>query len=227
MLFIRFTGKLLLSLGCIIGIVGFGHAALQTAKMQATPHLLQAGGGALLFSLIWILFLARRDNFWNVMEHELTHAIFALLFLKKVHKLNAHRSSGGLVQVEGGNFVIALAPYFFPLVAVVIILIKPIILPDIQWILNILLGAAIMFHFIYLLGEFSPAQPDIRYSGFFFSLLFILFFNIFFLGLSFAALSATWNDMLTFIKQGLNESMIFSREGWIYFNNLLTNRGSV
>ncbi|MFQ5583034.1 MAG: M50 family metallopeptidase [Calditrichia bacterium] len=198
-----------------------------TAKIQETPQLLQAGSGALFFFLIWIFFLARRDNFWNVMEHELTHAIFALLFLKKVHKLNAHRSSGGLVQVEGGNFVIALAPYFFPLVAVVIILIKPIILPEIQWLLNILLGAAIMFHFIYLLGEFSPAQPDIRYSGFLFSILFILFFNIFFLGLSLASLSAAWSDILTFIKHGLNESMIFSKEVWIYFNDLFTNRGKI
>ena len=221
MILIRIVGKFIVILICLTGIFGFGNAFLISAKSQSIYHLIQLGSGALLFFLVWVFYLSRRENFWSILEHELTHALFALLFFKKVTNLNANRRSGGMVQMEGGNFVIALAPYFFPLGSVLIILIKPFFLSEYQWFLNGLLGFITTFHFIYLIGEFQPSQPDLKESGFLFSSFFVLFFNIFFLGLAFSSLSGDWANMLSFIENGGIQSWNYTKEGVIFLKTVL------
>jgi hypothetical protein len=209
---------------CIIGTIGFASAGMLTFKIQSANHLLQLGIGAGMFFLTWIFFLSRRDSFWSVVEHELTHAVFALMFFKKVRALNADRRRGGLVKVEGGNFVIALAPYFFPLLSVFLILVKPLVLTNYQWILNGLLGFTLMFHLLYLFGEFHPSQPDLQETGFLFSAAVIIFFNLFFIGLSLASLSGQWGPMGVFIQSGFWESYELLKSGWIFFeSNFLSN----
>ena len=49
-----------------------------------------------------------------VVGHELTHVVWSWLFGGKVKKFRAS-SSGGEVVVTKSNFLVALAPYFFPL----------------------------------------------------------------------------------------------------------------
>ena len=197
---LKFLLKFIFGICCIVGTVGFSVAGVDTYKNQPTNNLIEIGVGAVIFTLIWLIFLSRRESFWSVVEHELTHAVFALLFFKKVRTLNADRRRGGLVRVEGGNFIIALAPYFFPFLSVIIIIIKPIILSNYQWLLNALLGFSLTFHLLYLLNEFHPSQPDLRENGFLFSLIVVVFFNLFFIGLSLASLPARRRqDMLLFI----------------------------
>ena len=216
--------RFLLGVLCLIGTIGFGSAGMDTFRSQPANHLLQLGIGAGVFFLAWVFFLSRRDSFWSVVEHELTHAVFALMFFKKVRALNADRRRGGLVKVEGGNFVIALAPYFFPLLSVFLILVKPLILNNYQWILNGLLGFTLMFHLLYLAGEFHPSQPDLQETGFLFSTTMIIFFNLFFIGLSVASLSGQWGPMGDFIRSGFWESYGLLKSGWIFFeSNLLSN----
>jgi hypothetical protein len=211
---LRFIFKFIFSICCIVGTVGFAVAGFNIYKNQPTSNLIEIGIGAGIFTLIWLIFLSRRDSFWSVVEHELTHAVFALLFFKKVRTLNADRRRGGLVRVEGGNFIIALAPYFFPFLSAIIIIIKPIIFSNYQWFLNALLGFTLTFHLLYLLNEFHPSQPDLRENGFIFSLIVVIFFNLFFIGLSLASLPGQWANMASFIKMGLKESWQFMLYGW-------------
>lgn len=217
---LRILTKYIFGIICAIGAVGFAKATLHTFEIQRADDLLHLGIGGGVFLLIWILVLSRRDSFWSVVEHELTHAVFALMFFKKVRTLNADRRRGGLVRVEGGNFIIALAPYFFPLISFLIILIKPLVLPNYQWLLNGLLGFTLMFHLLYLFGEFHPWQPDLRENGFLFSAIVIIFFNIFFLGLSFASLPGQWDAMGSFIQLGFWESFLLLKSGWVLVANL-------
>jgi len=198
--------KYAFALLCLLGISGFSNALAGSFKNQEMSSIFELGIGAGVFFVLWMFYLSKRENFWSVVEHELTHALFALIFLKKVRTLSANRSKGGLVQVEGGNWIIALAPYFFPLLSVFIILMKPIILSSHQWLLNLLLGFSLMFHYVYLFGEFHPGQPDLRKSGIVFAIVIIIFFNIFFIGLSISSLSGQWSELWNYINHGINKT---------------------
>lgn len=206
--------KFLVGIACTIGAIGFARSGITSFKSQVSSDLLFLAIGAALFLLIWFIFLSRRESFWGLVEHEFTHAFFALLFFKKVRTINADRRRGGLVKVEGGNFVIALAPYFFPLLSVFIIIIKPLVFANYQWFLNALLGFTLMFHLMSLSNEFHPSQPDLKETGFLFSLTVIIFFNLFFIGLSIASLPGQWQAMGAFIQSGLQESLALLNHAW-------------
>ena len=58
-------------------------------------------------------------QWFSTLEHELTHAIFAILSLNRVTGLNATGREGGVTHYQGyGNWVITLAPYFVPTVTI-------------------------------------------------------------------------------------------------------------
>ena len=70
-----------------------------------------------------VIFLLLPKPMWvYVFGHELTHALWAWLFGGRVKKFKA-TSAGGHVVVTKHNFVIALAPYFFPSYAIAVVLI--------------------------------------------------------------------------------------------------------
>ncbi|MBQ8436349.1 MAG: M50 family metallopeptidase [Alphaproteobacteria bacterium] len=60
----------------------------------------------------------------EVVAHELTHTIFAMLTLHKVKSIRVNPDdSGGAMAFEGkGNWLITIAPYFFPLFGVIVML---------------------------------------------------------------------------------------------------------
>src|SRR5215475_12752418 len=70
----------------------------------------------------WVaIFLLLPKPMWvYVFGHELTHALWAWLFGGRVKQFKA-TSQGGHVVVTKSNFLIALAPYFFPLYAVLVV----------------------------------------------------------------------------------------------------------
>src|ERR1700752_2495261 len=57
-----------------------------------------------------------------VFGHELTHAIWTRLLGGRVKKFKVP-SRGGHVVVRRSNFVVALAPYFFPLYAILVVVV--------------------------------------------------------------------------------------------------------
>ena len=70
----------------------------------------------------WIvIFLLLPKPMWiYVFGHELTHALWTWLFGGEVKKMKI-TSAGGHVVISKTNFLIALAPYFFPLYVVLVI----------------------------------------------------------------------------------------------------------
>ena len=67
-----------------------------------------------------IFFLLPKPMWIYVCGHELTHALWTWLFGGQVKKIKI-TSKGGHVVISKTNFVIALAPYFFPLYVVLVI----------------------------------------------------------------------------------------------------------
>src|SRR5437763_16460039 len=69
----------------------------------------------------WAIYLLLPKPMWvYVFGHELTHALWTWLFGGKVKKFKAS-SNGGPVIVTKNNFLISLAPYFFPLYAALVV----------------------------------------------------------------------------------------------------------
>lgn len=93
--------------------IGASSAAFDLVKSSA-PALefwVPFGGGV----VAWILvFLTLPKPLWlYVVGHELTHALWGLVFGARVKSVRA-TSKGGQVVLSRSNTLIALAPYFFP-----------------------------------------------------------------------------------------------------------------
>jgi len=117
-----------------------------------------------------------------VFGHELTHVVWTWLFGGRVKKFKAS-ASGGHVIVNKSNFAIALAPYFFPLYAVLVVLI---FLAG-HWLWNwhhylvwfhLLLGAAYAFHVTLTWHILKHSQTDISEQGYLFSAVIIFLGNV-------------------------------------------------
>lgn len=130
-----------------------------------------------------VIYLLLPKPMWvYVFGHELTHAIWTWLMGGQVKKFKA-TSRGGHVVVTKNNFIIALAPYFFPLYAILIVLI---FLAG-HWIWNwydyvvwfhLLLGAAYSFHLTLTWNILQSRQSDITEQGYLFSAVVIFLGNI-------------------------------------------------
>jgi len=205
MLIIRKFLKILVGLFSAFGIVGFSQVLPAVLKevINHRQDFLVFLAGIVLFTLFWFLYFIHRGNLWSNLEHELTHALFATLFLKKVHSISASRKRGGVIAIDGGNSIIALSPYFFPLAAIVVLLLKFLVPTRFEIYFIFLLGMSYQFHLINLFREFNVGQSDIRISGYLFSIILIAFLNLVFLGIILVGISGNYRQILHFLKDGL------------------------
>src|SRR5580698_1157381 len=90
---------------------------LYTCGSADTTWVPLLAGGACWIVIFWLL---PKPMWIYVFGHELTHALWTWLFGGQVKKLKIS-SSGGHVVISKTNFVIALAPYFFPLYVVMVV----------------------------------------------------------------------------------------------------------
>jgi hypothetical protein len=136
--------------------------------------------GAACWSVIF--FLLPKPMWIYVFGHELTHALWTWLFGGQVKKMKV-TSKGGHVVISKTNFVIALAPYFFPLYAVIVILIFALG----HWIWDwhsyfvyflLLIGAAYAFHLTLTFHALQTRQTDVTSQGYLFSAVIIFLGNV-------------------------------------------------
>ncbi len=162
-----------------------------------------AGGGATLWRIlrlmadadtIWVAFLAGagcwvviylilpKPMWVYVFGHELTHAIWTWMLGGGVKKFKV-TSKGGHVVVTKSNFLIALAPYFFPLYAVIVMLVYFIarsiwdVHHYVVW-FHLLLGAAYAFHVTLTWYVLQSSQTDITSQGYLFSAVVVFLGNV-------------------------------------------------
>lgn len=129
-----------------------------------------------------IFFFLPKPMWIYVFGHELTHALWTWLFGGRVKKMKV-TSSGGHVVISKTNFVIALAPYFFPLYAVLVIAFFAIG----HWLwdwqrffvyFHLLVGAAYAFHVTLTFHTLQTRQTDITSQGYLFSAVVIFLGNV-------------------------------------------------
>jgi hypothetical protein len=130
-----------------------------------------------------VIFFSLPKPMWiYVLGHELTHALWAWLFGGQVKKMKV-ASSGGHVVISKTNFVIALAPYFFPIYAVIVIAVFA--LGSLIWnwrgypvCFHLCVGAAYAFHVTLTLHTLRTRQSDITSQGWLFSAVAIFLGNV-------------------------------------------------
>ncbi|MGH7989367.1 MAG: M50 family metallopeptidase, partial [Limisphaerales bacterium] len=129
-----------------------------------------------------IFFLLPKPMWIYVFGHELTHALWTWLFGGRVKKMKV-TSSGGHVVISKTNFVIALAPYFFPLYAALVVLIFAVGYSFLNWqnylvYFDLLVGAAYAFHVTLTFHALQTRQTDITSQGYLFSAVIIFLGNV-------------------------------------------------
>lgn len=132
-------------------------------------------GGFALYLAIQIFFW--RPLFLYVMGHELTHALAAVLQGGQADDLRVS-SRGGMVKVNRSNFVVNLAPYFFPIYTAMAAGIWAIAAEPFRPWLAGLLGLTLAFHFALTIFSLKEHQSDIAEVGWLFAFPFILALNV-------------------------------------------------
>ena len=142
---------------------------------------------------IWVVFLAGaacwvaiyallpKPMWIYVVGHELTHALSTWLFGGRVKKFKAS-AKGGQVVITKSNFLISLAPYFFPLYAVLVVVVF--VTGHLIWNwrayaiwFHLLLGAAYAFHVTLTWHILKMEQSDVAQNGYVFSVVVIFLGN--------------------------------------------------
>ncbi len=137
-------------------------------------------GGIAAFALAWMS-LSHPVKMY-VLGHELTHALWGLLFGARPSDIRVS-ASGGSVRLTKSNMLITLAPYFFPFYTFIVIVVALITyaflrpLPYLPfWMF--LIGFTWAFHILFTLETLGQRQPDIKSYGRLFSWTFIFLVNM-------------------------------------------------
>ncbi len=136
-------------------------------------------GAACWMTIYWML---PKPMWIYVFGHEITHALWTWLFGGRVKKFKV-TSKGGHVIIDKTNFVIALAPYFFPIYAAMVGLVF--VIGHLIWdwsryamAFHLLLGAAYAFHVTLTWHILKTRQSDITSQGLLFSAVVIFLGNV-------------------------------------------------
>jgi len=118
--------------------------------------------GVVIGTIVYFLFL-RKNNFFLIFEHELTHTLVALIFHRKIREFVVTEEKGGKV-IHSGKFggvladdLITLAPYFLPTFTLIISLIYSFFSSELKHryssYVYFLIGFTFAFHFFTSIKE--------------------------------------------------------------------------
>jgi hypothetical protein len=137
-----------------------------------------------LGALLWLIafFGLPRPIVLYVFGHELTHALWVWMMGGRVSRFKVGRH-GGHIMTDKNNFLIALAPYFFPLYSIVVIALYGALslFLDLQpygRLLYALVGVTWAFHLSFTCWMIPENQTDLSDNGTFFSLVVIYLINL-------------------------------------------------
>ena len=159
-----------------------------TSFARATvAERLWAGEEFWFFSLgvvLWLIafFGLPRPLLIYVFGHELTHALWVWMMGGRVSRFKVGRD-GGHIVTDRNNFVIALAPYFFPLYSILVLAFYGLLSlffnlhPYGQW-LYAFIGITWAFHLSFTCWMIPKNQTDLSDNGTFFSLVVIYLANL-------------------------------------------------
>lgn len=161
--------------------VGAGCALWRVLKASGNAETIWVAALAGAGCWVVIYLLLPKPMWVYVLGHELTHALWTWSMGGRVKKFKAS-SNGGHVVVTKSNFLIALAPYFFPLYAIIVVGVFAMGRHFWGWQaiavwFHLLLGAAYAFHVTLTWHILKSSQSDISDQGYIFSAVVIFLGN--------------------------------------------------
>ncbi len=137
-----------------------------------------------LGAVLWLIafFGLSRPVILYVFGHELTHALWVWVMGGRVTRFRVSRD-GGHIVTDKNNFLIALAPYFFPLYSILAITVYGVVslFYDVRpygRLLYAVIGVTWAFHFTFTCWMIPKKQTDLSDHGTFFSLVVIYLMNL-------------------------------------------------
>lgn len=153
--------------------VGFGKillAALLKTSLANNRWIAFLTGAAVFFPCMFAarILIPKIWAYFETLEHELTHLVIGLLFLKIPVGIRVSAHEGGEVRQIGfgsnGQIWITLAPYFFPTVSLAVVVTAYFLKLNDSTLLGIL-GWTTAFHLVTNWAETSFRQPDLQKAG--------------------------------------------------------------
>ena len=196
--------------------------SLDFFKFSEFRYIAMAAGFFLFFIARSFMDSATRVSM-EVLAHELTHAFFALITFHKVKGIRINQDdSGGAMSFEGsGNWLIIIAPYFFPLYCLFVMggISIYTMYAHSNFILNIILGFFTGFHFDMVGSQIHEKQTDLPKVGYPFCAVFLFPANLWMVGSILAFNSRSWDGVILFSKLifRLNEKNIDKLLGLLSF----------
>lgn len=171
---LRFVAGILLIPLCVavsLAIADLLRSVQPESAGTIPPAVWALGGGFLAW--LFLYFVLPRPVRTYILAHELTHALWGSLMGAKVFGLKVSRERGS-VTLSKTNFLVTLAPYFFPLYTVVIILGYYILaiffeVERYEWCWLAFVGLTWGFHLTFTISTLAQHQSDIRECGYVFS----------------------------------------------------------
>ena len=160
-------------------------------------YMFALGAGFYLFTIVAVGY--NNCHSLQVISHELTHVLFAYLTLHNagIVRINPDGDGGSMRFWGRGNWLIALAPYFFPLLSFLYMLLMPYLLAATgnNWIIYAIFGYFFAYYVITVLEQVHPRQTDIIREGYVFSSIIIIGANLYITGMILAFNSKQWDGV--------------------------------
>jgi len=201
---------------------GFGGEALKAlAKISLTDaRWLAFGAGLIVF--FPCLFVARMlfSSAWSylqTLEHEITHLIIGLLFLKMPVGIRVSAHEGGEVRQIGrgttGQTWVSLAPYFFPTISIFFVVAAYFIELNQKTFLAVL-GWTTAFHLVTNWSETSFRQPDLKKAGILKTILILPVMNLISYGSILAFVAGGPKGFGGFWLEGVRNAFLLAGKLW-------------
>ncbi len=185
----------------------FSQATVGTEFWRTPEFWYFATGALMMIGWFWSGLFQSLFLYLYVLGHELTHAVFVLLFRGKVTEFHVS-TDGGYITTNKTNLIIALSPYFVPFWSVVAALFYALVRHfaelDPEWdrALYGLLGLTWTFHMMWTLWMIPRDQPDLKENGTYLSLVVIYLANLLVLaGLLCLARGSPWENSRAFAME--------------------------
>jgi hypothetical protein len=187
----------------VIPILGWSFANMAVQLDFGNTLVLGFFGGGAAAAVIHVIRTRYKSSYFATFEHELTHNLWAILTLNKPAGFHINDDGTGEFEYYGkSNFLQMLGPYVTLTLSFLLIPAYYVIKEEFHFYYFILLGLSVGYHTASTIKETGFFQTDIQRQGRFFSVIFIIFGNLFSYGIVLSFLINRHQGMLDFLTDG-------------------------